>query len=126
MHSHPNVSFSAKFTSEIFSSPWSHVTVNGSFIRNAFWLLRTPETGTILRVSHATRKPHNPSIWIDDGSASVKLNASNNLRFDLEGYSVCRSDCSNPTRPDARRHSPHPHRPAPAPPPVLYPTLAYW
>ena len=45
----PNVSFNTEFVSSVFKSPFSRLRVNGSFARHAYWKLRTPQTGKMLR-----------------------------------------------------------------------------
>ena len=54
----PNVSWNAQFEDNVFHSPWSRINVNGSFVRNAFWVLRTPETGRAITVAYRSRSPH--------------------------------------------------------------------
>ena len=54
----PNVSWNAQFEDTVFHSPWSRINVNGSFVRNAFWVLRTPETGRAITVAYRGRSPH--------------------------------------------------------------------
>ena len=67
--SHPNVSLNVQFRPYTFDTPWSRMQVNGSFINNAFWTLRTPETGCELRVHFHARRPREANLTITDPEA---------------------------------------------------------
>jgi len=67
--SHPNVSLNVQFRPQAFDTPWSRLKVNGSFINNAFWTLRTPETGRELRVHFHARRPREANLTITDPEA---------------------------------------------------------
>ena len=40
--------------------------VNGSFIQNAFWVLRLPHTGRILRVGFLGYNPHHATVQSEE------------------------------------------------------------
>jgi hypothetical protein len=58
MLSAPDVSLHAQFEFVIFRTSWSKMRINGSFIRAAFFVLRTPRKGRMLRIAFYARQPH--------------------------------------------------------------------
>ena len=62
----PNVSFNARFDPAVFHATWSKITVNGSFVKQAYWVLRTPQTGRLLHVTFQAGKPHIATISSED------------------------------------------------------------
>ena len=99
----PNVSLNARFEDEAFVSPYSHVNVDGSFVRRAYWTLRTPATGRLVHIEFRARSPHIANINIaesgkvGDGTgeslAGKSLNISDDVaisgsEFTLEGLKV--------------------------------------
>jgi len=52
----PGLSFNAQFEEAAFRSPHSKLDVKGSFVRKAFWVLRTPKKGRVLRIKFDARQ----------------------------------------------------------------------
>ena len=46
----PDLSFTARFRYADFVSPYSRQLVHGSFVRGAYWNVRVPSTGRVLRL----------------------------------------------------------------------------
>jgi hypothetical protein len=78
-------------------TPYSKMYVNGSFVHNAFWVLRTPQTGRTLRVSFLGHRPHiatvksenNVLYRVNEGTAPIEvegitLSFSGRKRFQVQ------------------------------------------
>ena len=67
----PNISVNALFEDTIFHTPYSKLDVNGSFIRSAFWVLRTPRTAREVQVAFHAREPHWATATIGSQTVTV-------------------------------------------------------
>ena len=54
----PNVTMNMQMKAQSFASPWSRLRVNGTFASAASWVIRTPVTGSLMRLSFNSYLPH--------------------------------------------------------------------
>ena len=86
MLSAPNVSLNAQFELQTFTTLWSKMTIRGSFVRNAFFVLRTPKTGHMLQVAFYAREPH--QAVVDNSQVGRFLLGNGASPFIVEGINI--------------------------------------
>ena len=75
----PDLSFTARFRYADFVSPYSRQLVHGSFVRGAYWNVRVPSTGRVLRVSF-TCEPEQRAIEVVDGDGDEPADVISHVR----------------------------------------------